>query len=161
MERNMNIKAKPIVEGKFWLVEDNGVKVGLLHKIEKNKYVISSKEGEAHLKKNDLENTFGRDFFQVSDSVKVSHTEIKEMYSYPTSSHPYNPIFDIRRKLPLFTKSPASKSLYCAGFYTIKFNKGWVRSFCPKLITIERYENKGPFRTDQELRQAMANVKSD
>jgi hypothetical protein len=157
----MNIKAKPIVNGKFWLVEDNGVKIGLLQKIEKNKYLISSKEGEKHIKRNDLESTFGPDFFQVPDNIRISNEEKKEMYGYPTSSHPYNPIFDIRRKLPLFTKSPASKSLYCAGFYTIKFNKGWVRSFCPKLITIERYENKGPFKTETELKQAMANVKSD
>jgi hypothetical protein len=157
----MNIKAKPIIDGKFWMVEDNGVKIGLLHKVEKNKYLISSKQGEAKLKKDDLVKTFGTDFFQVSNNIELKTKESREMYGFPTSCHPYNPVFDIRRKLPLFTKSPASKSLYCAGYYTIKFNKGWVRSFCPKLITIERYENKGPFRTEQELKQAMSNVKSD
>ena len=161
METEMNIKAKPIVDGKFWFVEDNGVKVGLLHKLEKNKYVISSKQGETQLKKDELVKTFGNDFFQISNNVKIQTEDIKEMYGYPTSCHPYNPIYDVKRKLPLFTKSPASKSLYCAGFYTIKFNKGWVRSFCPKLITIERYENRGPFKNELELKQAMANVKSD
>lgn len=157
----MNIKAKPIVDGKFWFVENNGSKVGLLHKLDRNKYVISSKQGEAHLKKDELIKTFGQEFFQVNDNVKINNTESKEMYGYPTSCHPYNPVYDVRRKLPLFTKSPASKSLYCAGYYTIKFNKGWVKSFCPKLITIERYENRGPFKTEIELKQAMSNVKSD
>lgn len=157
----MNIKAKPIIDGKFWLVEHNGVKVGLLHKKDKNKYIISSKEGETYLKKDELMKTFGTDFFQIENKIKIKTEDIKEMYGYPTICHPYNPIFDLKRKLPLFTKSPASKSLYCAGYYIIKFNKGWVRSFCPKLITIERYENKGPFHSEQNLKQALINVKSD
>lgn len=157
----MNIKAKPIVDGKFWIVENEGVKIGLLHKSEKNRYVISSKQGETCLKKDELVKTFGQDFFQVNENVKIKTEDVKEMYGYPTSCHPYNPIFDVKRKLPLFTKSPASKSLYCAGYYIIRFNKGWVRSFCPKLITIERYENRGPFHNDIELKQAMINVKSD
>jgi hypothetical protein len=70
-------------------------------------------------------------------------------------------LFNIQKKLPLFTKSKSSKSLYCAGYYTIKFEKGWVKSFCPKLITIERYEYRGPFKTELEMRQALNNVKSD
>jgi hypothetical protein len=61
----------------------------------------------------------------------------------------------------LFTKSNASKSLYCAGYYTIKFEKGWVRSFCPKLITIERYENKGPFKSEFEMKAVLSNAKSN
>lgn len=158
----MNIKAKPIVEGKFWIVEESGKKIGLLQKKDNNKYILSNKTGEAYFtKKIDLVKRFGQDFFIIPESVKEQDLNVKEMYGYPTSCYPYNPIYDIQRKLPLFTKSKASKSLYCAGFYTIKFNKGWVRSFCPKLITIERYENQGPFKTEQEMKQAMNNVKSD
>ena len=67
-------------------------------------------------------------------------------------------MYDIKKKLPLFTKSDASKSVYCAGYYAIHFEKGWVKSFCPKLITIQRYEYKGPFKTDLELRQVLSNV---
>ena len=58
----------------------------------------------------------------------------------------------------MFSKSKKSKSLYCAGYFIIRFNKGWVKSFCPKLITIERYENKGPFRTELEMRQELSNA---
>lgn len=158
----MNIKAKPIVDGKFWIVEEDGEKVALLHKKENNKYMLSSKQGETYFaKKDELVKTFGTDFFQVTEKTQITSSEVKEMYGYPTSCHPYNPIFDVQRKLPLFTKSKASKSLYCAGYYIIRFNKGWVRSFCPKLITIERYENRGPFRSELEMRQALSNVKSD
>ena len=158
----MNIKAKPIVDGKFWIVEEDGEKIALLHKKENNKYMLSSKQGETYFaKKDELVKTFGKDFFQVTEKTQITSSEVKEMYGYPTSCHPYNPIFDVQRKLPLFTKSKASKSLYCAGYYIIRFNKGWVRSFCPKLITIERYENRGPFKTEIEMKQVLRNAKAD
>ena len=63
-----------------------------------------------------------------------------------------------KKKLPLFTKSKKSKSLYCAGYYIIKFEKGWVRSFCPKMLTLDRYPFKGPFRTQLEMKQELANA---
>jgi hypothetical protein len=67
-------------------------------------------------------------------------------------------MYDVKKKLPLFTKSKKSKSLYCAGYYTIRFAKGWVKSFCPKLITLQRYDYKGPFTTELEMRQVLSNV---
>jgi hypothetical protein len=158
----MNLKAKPIVDGKFWIVEQDGERVGTLHKKENNKFMLSSKDGEAYFnKKDELTKQFGKDFFQVSDKVKIVHEEIRDVYNYPTSCRPYNPLFNVQRKLPLFTKSEDSKSLYCAGYYTIKFDKGWVKSFCPKLITIERYPYKGPFKSEIEMKQVLSNAKSD
>jgi len=67
-------------------------------------------------------------------------------------------MLDVKRKLPLFTKSQKSKSLYCAGYYVIRFEKGWVKSFCPKLITVERYKTHGPFKTELEMRQELSRV---
>lgn len=161
-ETQMNLKAKPVVDGKFWIVEENGEKVAILHKKEGNKYMLSSKQGETYFaKKDELVKTFGKDFFQVDNKTKISVDDTKDVYGYPTSCKPYNPLFNVQRKLPLFTKSSASKSLYCAGYYTIKFDKGWVRSFCPKLITVERYPYKGPFKSEMEMKQVMSNAKSD
>lgn len=159
----MNIKAKPIVDGKFWIVEEDGARVGTLHKKENNKFVLSSNDGNTHFsKKDELIKAFGTDFFETKIKTTIStQPEIRDVYDYPTSCHPYNPMFNVQKKLPLFTKSAASKSLYCAGYYIIRFDKGWVRSFCPKLITIERYENHGPFKTELEMKQALSNVKSD
>ena len=158
----MNLKAKPIVDGKFWIVENDGERVATLHKKENNKFMLSSKEGEAYFnKKDDLVKRFGSDFFQISSKTKVSDVEDRDVYGYPTSCKPYNPLYNVQRKLPLFTKSNASKSLYCAGYYTIKFEKGWVKSFCPKLITVERYPYKGPFKSELEMKTVLSNAKSD
>jgi hypothetical protein len=157
------IHAKPIVDGKFWIVEENGTKIATLHKKENNKYMLSSTNGEMMFnKKQDLTKQFGEGFFLTSKKIKVTgNPEVLECHGYPTSSKPFNAMYDVRRKLPLFTKSNASKSLYCAGHYIIKFDKGWVKSFCPKAITIERYPSKGPFKNELEMKQVLSNAKSD
>jgi hypothetical protein len=156
------IYAKPIVDGKFWIVEQDGSKVATLHKKENNKFILSSTQGEVMFnRKQDLTKQFGEGFFLNSPKVKVTQAEINECHGFATSVKPYNAMYDVRRRLPLFTKSNASKSLYCAGYYIIKFNKGWVKSFCPKVITLERNEFKGPFKTEFEMKQVLANAKSD
>lgn len=158
-----DIHAKPIVEGKFWIVEQDGEKVATLQKKENNKFILSNHDGEVMFnKKEDLTREFGPDFFLNSKKIKVSNSnDTKEVHGYPSSSRPYNSMFDVRRKLPLFTKSKQSKSIYCAGYYIIKFDKGWVKSFCPKLITIERYDHKGPFKCELEMKEVLSNAKSN
>jgi hypothetical protein len=95
----------------------------------------------------------------VAKIVKEADSaEINEVQGFATSCLPHNGMYDIKRKLPMFTKSNDSKSLYCAGYYVIKFEKGWVKSFCPKLITLQRYEYKGPFKTELEMKQVLSNV---
>jgi hypothetical protein len=156
------IHAKPIVDEKFWIVEQDGEKVGTLHKKENNKFFLSSKMGESWFnKKEELTKTFGKDFFNAKIRTTITHEDVRDVHGYPTSCYPHNPMFNLQKKLPLFTKSTDSKSLYCAGYYIIKFDKGWVKSFCPKLITIERNENKGPFKTKLEMKQVLSNVKFD
>lgn len=156
------IHAKPIVDGKFWIVEQDGNKIATLHKKENNKFVLSSTTGEVMFnKKDDLTKQFGKDFFLKNTKIKVTSAELNECHGYPTSCKPYNSMFNVQEKLPLFTKSNASKSLYCAGYYVIKFDKGWVKSFCPKSITIERYPYKGPFKSEIEMKQVLSNAKSD
>ena len=152
------IKAKPILEGKFWLVEDEGKRVGTLTK-EEDRYLLSSK-GDITFFKNErqLKQKYGKNF--LTAKITNDDLSVKSVHGYPTKTHPYNSMFDITRKLPLFTKSEKSKSVYCAGYSVIEFEKGWVKSFCPKLITIERYNSKGPFKTEIEMRQELSRVNS-
>ena len=84
--------------------------------------------------------------------------KLKEIHGYSTSTKPHNVVYNVQKKLPLFTKSKKSKSLYCAGYYIIKFDKGWVRSFCPKLVTLETYDYKGPFKTEFTMREELKNA---
>jgi hypothetical protein len=109
--------------------------------------------------KQQLGNRFSKNVLWTKLDITQKGPIERIVHSYPTSCDPYNSIFDVKRKLPLFTKSNKSKSLYCAGYYIIRFDKGWVKSFCPKLITIERYPYKGPFKTEMVMRQELSNAK--
>ena len=152
----MTIKTKTILKDKFWIVEDEGVRIGTLS-VAEDKFMFNSPQGTKYFNsERALKKTFGKDVLisEVTPTVEVKAD--KEVYGYPTSTEPFNPLLDVQRKLPLFTKSDKSKSLYCAGYYIIHFDKGWVKSFCPKLITIERYEYQGPFKTDIEMKQALS-----
>jgi len=153
------IQAKPIIDNKFWIVENNGVRVATLRKNEENKFILSNEEGITifNTKKN-LTEQFGNDFFVAKIIKEADNSNPKEVHGFASSTIPHNAMYDIQKKLPLFTKSKDSKSLYCAGYYTIRFEKGWVKSFCPKLITLQRYEYRGPFKTELEMKQVLSSV---
>jgi len=154
-----DLHAKPIIDDKFWIVEKDGAKFATLRKNEDNRFVLSNELGiKIYDNKESLTRQFGKDFFVVKIIQEATDSLPNEVHGYSTSTSPFNAMFDIKRKLPLFTKSDDSKSLYCAGFYVIKFDKGWVKSFCPKLITLQRYEYKGPFKTELEMKQVLSNV---
>ena len=153
----MTIKAKPVLENKFWIVEEQGVRVGTLTK--DNDSFVYSKQGEVQFynTENEVAKTFGKDFLTAKITVDTVEQELN-VHGFPTRSVPYNSMFDIKRKLPLFTKSEKSKSVYCAGYYLVKFNVNWLKSFCPKLITVERNEYMGPYKTELEMKMALSNV---
>jgi hypothetical protein len=153
------IHAKPIIDNKFWIIEEDGEKIATLRKNEDNRFVMSNQAGiKIYDTKESLTKEFGKKFFVVKIIKESADALSNEVHGYPTSAEPHNTMFDIRKKLPLFTKSGDSKSLYCAGYYVIKFDKGWVKSFCPKKITLERYPYQGPFKTELEMKQVLSNV---
>ena len=155
----MSIKAKTILENKFWILEDEGVRIGTLT-LSEDQFMLSNSQGTSFFdNERQLKKSLGKDFTWTNLEIKETPAvDTKFVHNYPTSCVPYNSMYDVKRKLPLFTKSEKSKSLYCAGYYIICFDKGWVKSFCPKLITVERYETRGPFKTEIEMRQELSRV---
>jgi len=147
------IEAKPILKDRFWIFEDNGKKIGTLS-LNENKYIFTnSKEILFFDSKKQIKKQLGVDI--KWGSFSLNKPNVNTVHEYPSSVVPFNTMYDIKRKLPLFTKSDKSKSVYCAGYYLIRFDKGWVKSFCPKLITIEKYPYKGPFKTEAEMKREM------
>jgi hypothetical protein len=152
----MTVKAKTILENKFWIVEDEGVRIGTLSKNDEGFVVTAKGKIELFKSESQLKKRFGKNFLVATINNKKHNN--RDVHGYPTRTTPYNSMFDIKRKLPLFTKSEKSKSVYCAGYYLIKFNVNWLKSFCPKLITIDRNEYLGPFKTEFEMKVASSNV---
>jgi hypothetical protein len=153
----MNVTSKAVIPNKEWILEDHGKKIGSISKIKK---------GYAFLRKG--QKFEFKSLKEIKDELNISVAEQTQkpepidygntIYGYPCSSKPYEPVYNLKKRLPLYAKSAKSKSQYCAGYYVIKFRKGWVKSFCPKLITLERYPFHGPFKTETEMRNTLNTV---
>jgi hypothetical protein len=157
-----DIFATPIVDDQFWIVKQDGARIATLHKNANNKFMLSNTNGELLFnEKSELTEYFGNNFFMLSNDKVAQPVNSTECHGYPTSCMPYNAMYDVQRKLPLFTKSERSKSIFCAGYYRIKFDYYWNTTFCPKLITVDRYRTSGPYKSETEMKQAREYAKSN
>jgi len=152
----MNPSAKVLIPNKEWIIQENNNKIGSVSKFKRGYIFI--KNGQSLFFKNleEINSRFGININEnnVHKFVPLDTKDYK-IYDFSCSSKPYDPVYNIKKKLPLFAKSSKSKSQYCAGYYVIKFRKGWVKSFCPKLITLERYPFFGPYKTEMEMKNQL------
>jgi len=150
----MNAVSKVIIPNKEWIIKNDSQKIGTIAKGKKG-YSFYRKGQKFEFKSlDDIKKEI--DLPILEDAQKSAVDEIvNSIYGYPCSSRPFEPVYNVKKKLPLFAKSSKSKSQYCAGYYVIKFRKGWVKSFCPKLITLERYPFHGPYKTEMEMRSIL------
>jgi hypothetical protein len=154
----MSAISKVLIPNKEWIIEDSGQKIGSIEKKKKG-YSFFRKNKIIEFKNlEEVKNELGINILEGGPSKKVEEISSHVIYEFPCSSKPFEPVYNVRKKLPLFAKSGKSKSLYCAGYYVIKFRKGWVKSFCPKLITLERYPYHGPFKTEVEMKTVLNTV---
>lgn len=152
--------AKVLIPNKEWVVTENQQKVGAITKDKKGYHFIHKGRAVGFKSLNDLKTQLGIELFEESFRKTSGDIDSKSyvIYEYPCSSKPYEPVYSVKEKLPLYAKSAKSKSRYCAGYYIIKFRKGWVKSFCPKLITLQRYPYHGPFKSELEMKVALNNM---
>ena len=148
--------AKPVIKNKFWIVEQEGNKIATIQAIEDGGYVyVHNQERHRYasikLLTKDHNVVFDSGTVKKEKSVPQEH----QVYEYPVAQRPWNILWDIKHQFPVYTKTNKSKSFYCAGYYTIKFNNGWVKSFCPKFITLNRYEYQGPYKTKFEMQEQL------
>ena len=158
------INAKTLVRDKFWIVEQDGEKIGTLQKQENNGWIFLGKKDRREEFKSEqaLFEKFGLGLFnneleqkkEVIDTEEINY----EVHGFPVNQKPYNPMYDVQKQLPIYTKAPKSKSLFCAGYYIICFEKGWRKAYCPKVITLQRYPFKGPIKTKLEMQQVLNNA---
>ncbi len=159
----MTVRAKTLVKDKFWIVEQNGQKLGTLQKKEDNGWIFLSKQDNKQVfhTQESLFTKFGFNIFDtpsVPQEPIIEQTSNFEVHKFPCSQHPYNPMFDVQKQLPVYTKTPKSKSQFCAGYYIICFEKGWRKAYCPKMITLSRYPYEGPIKTKIEMQQVLNNA---
>lgn len=155
----MSAIAKTIIQNKEWIVKKENTKIGTISKLKKG-FVFYKNGNKIYFKDiTELQKELGLpDFTTNSKKIKpvsVKSTDSYSIYDYPCKSKPYNPVFNLKKRLPIYTKSEKSKSHFCAGYFLINFKKGWLKSFCPKLITLERYPYHGPYKNEDDVKNLL------
>ena len=148
----MSLLAKAIVKNKCWVVEDdNNNKVGT---------IMTNPQGVVYQHDQTREQFPSLKMLSDKYNIVVDKapprkiiTESNNVYGFPCEYKANNVLWDVKHKLPIFTKGTKSKSFFCAGYYIVKFNKGWVKSYCPKLITLNRYAYAGPYESAEEMQE--------
>lgn len=147
----MSLLATPIVKNKCWIVKDNGKKVGTILTIPGG---VVYQHGDQREPFSSLKLLSDRYNIHVDKTVpKKEVAESNMVYGFPCDFNAKNILWDVQKQLPVFTKGSKSKSFFCAGYYIVKFNNGWVKSYCPKLITLNRYPYAGPYETVEEMQE--------
>jgi hypothetical protein len=153
----MTTIAKVLIPNKSWLLESDGLKIGTLNKDRSSYSIIKNGQKISVGSVKDVKEKLGIIFEGLVKESKKLITDFS-VYDFPCGSKPYGAVYNIRKNLPIYAKSTKSKSQYCAGYYAIKFRKGWVKSFCPKLITLERYQFYGPYKTETEMKHTLTTL---
>lgn len=143
------IVAKPVVPNQFWILQKDDEKVGNVeacaggYQVKLNNTVsryktirMAAQSAEIHFER---------------DALKHEKKTTNLIHGYPAHGRVFNAIWDVPHKLPLFTKTRKSKSWFAAGWYRVCKNKIWKVVQDPKLITLQRYTYKGPFKSQEEV----------
>jgi len=151
--------AKPILKNKYWIVEQQGFKVATIQAIDDGGFVYVQENKREKFSTIKLLSKAYNLIFDHGVKKEKALLENHNVYDYPVINKPWNILWDVKHQFPVYTKTSKSKSFYCAGYYIIKFNNGWVKSHCPKFITLNRYLFQGPFKTKEEMNEAQKAAK--
>jgi len=152
----MTIEAKPIIKNKYWIVEDNGRKIGTVQAAEDGVVLVQNNH---RLKYPSIKVLGTAHNIRFVPGQRKPTRSVDSVYDYPSRGHPYNAIYDVKLRLPLYTSDKKSKSYYCAGYYLIKYENNYIVEFCPKKIILTRNPYLGPFKTKDLAEQARQVIK--
>ena len=151
-----------IVKDKFWIVEDAGIKLGLIRKTESSDFeVIIREDGFETLSLDALTSRFGSKILESKQVKKIESVEygkdIDEVEGYPSKHRAYNKSKD-DKGIPVYTKTEKSKVIYAAGYYGLHFTGVWRNAYRVKRETLDTYEYIGPFKTKTQLEAEIARI---
>ena len=144
----MTLVAKPVIDKQFWILQDGNQKVGNIEACAGG-YQVKLHNQIAQFKT--IRMAAQRVNIQFEPPARVSTKKSSNLvHGYPAVTKAYNSMWDVKMKLPVYTKTNKSKSWFAAGWYRVKKGRSWTVVQDPKLIVLQRYPYQGPFQTDQE-----------
>lgn len=156
------VKLKPITDNSWLLLtDDETTKVGLLSENGGKITLIAASEKTTFDTRDDVNTFFKEDIF----SRQVEREDTQKEYTvkgYPVNvTEPHEPKdYTGLPALPLYSKSANSEVLHCAGHYCVKFPGGWTKRYCPKLVTLQKYEWHGPYKNMSDTKLQFSTLSS-
>ena len=148
----MTIEAKPVVKNKYWIVEDDGRKVGTIQAAEDGVVLV---QDNRRLKYPSIKVLGTAHNIRFVREQRTQTASVDSVYDYPCQTVPYNAIYDLRLRLPLYTTTRKSRSYRCAGYYLVCIDSQWIEEFCPKKIILTRNKFLGPFQSREQMAQVL------
>jgi hypothetical protein len=93
---------------------------------------------------------------QFEKLTRSKNTATNQVYGFTVLGRVFNPVWDVKHRIPLFTKENKSKSWFAAGWYCVKQHRKWKIVQNPKLITLQRYSWQGPYHTKKEADESVS-----
>jgi hypothetical protein len=150
----MNLLAKNILPEKFWIIEDESqTKLGTIQVGPQRVRVVLGGGDYVYA---DFDSALKQHHIYTSlEPINEPRNDEHNVNEYPAKDKPYNELYDTAQGLPMYTKTEKSKCFYAAGYYIIHFNFAWAHAYCPKVITLNRNEFRGPYKTELEMKEQL------
>jgi hypothetical protein len=148
----MTLIAKPVIDRKYWILQEGNQKVGNVEACDGG-YQVKINNHVAQFKTIKMVEQRVHVTFEPSIKISKIKATISQVHGYPVAGRIHNPLWDIPKKLPLYTKTNKSKSWFAAGWYKVKKGRNWSVMQCPKLILLQRYSYQGPFYNKEQAEQ--------
>jgi hypothetical protein len=143
----MTLIAKPVIDRKYWILQEDNRKVGNVEACDGGYQVKINNQVQQYKTIKMVEQRV-QVHFEPALKTKVK-PETNLVHGYPVAGRVYNPMWDVPKKLPIYTKTNKSKSWFAAGWYRVKKGRNWTVVQGPKLILLQRYPYAGPFYTKE------------
>ena len=149
----MKLIAKPVIDKKFWILQDGDQKVGNVeacaggYQVKINNQIAQFKTIKMAARQINIE-------FEPAFKVKKSKITLDHVHGYPVAGRVNNPMWDVQQQLPVYTKTTKSKSWFAVGWYNVRRGRHWRTVLAPKLIVLQRYPYQGPFYSEQQATDA-------
>lgn len=147
----MTIVAKPVVDKQYWILKENDRKIGNVQACEGG-YQVKINNQTAQFKTIRMAAQRVNIQFETANKTKTKQSGV-EIYGFPVKGHAFNAMWDVRHRLPVYTKTSKSKSWYAAGWYLVKKSRTWDVVHSPKMILLQRYSFQGPFTSEEQARE--------
>lgn len=143
--------ARSLTESSFMLFDDSGERIGIL--VQTDTVMFLTKQGKYEFESIDelYELTGPIEFREIKKLVKTTDIE-----GYPIR---HDQFYDVEThdNITSYASTPGGKRRFCAGWFSVKYERGYLTWLAPQLNSLVQDEFTGPYKTQHE---AMIDSKS-